>query len=66
MTIPDGYQCDAYEALKFKKAIYGLVQAASQFFKQICDALLKANSKQTKLTHSWYTKMIKIQEYVSC
>ena len=36
MTIPDGYtecveQCDAYEALKLKKAIYGLIQAARHF-----------------------------------
>ena len=40
MSIPEGYaecveQFEENEALKFEKAIYGLVQAAQQFFKKI-------------------------------
>ena len=40
MTMPEGYaecveQVEENEALKFEKAIYGLVQAARQFFKKI-------------------------------
>ena len=39
MTMPEGYsecveQVEENEALKFEKAIYGLVQAAWQFFKK--------------------------------
>ena len=57
MTIPEGYtkcieQCEADEALKLEKAIYGLVQPAQQFFKKICDSLLQANFKQVKLIHA--------------
>ena len=40
MAMPEGYvecveQVEENEALKFEKAIYGLVQAARQFFKKI-------------------------------
>ena len=40
MTMPEGYaecveQLEEHEALKLEKAIYGLVQAARQFFRKI-------------------------------
>ena len=48
MTIPEGYaecieQCKDNKVLKLEKVIYGLVQAARQFFKKICNALLQVN-----------------------
>ena len=53
MAIPEGYmecieQCEENEALKLEKAIYGLVQAARQFFKKICNSLLQANFKASE------------------
>ena len=53
MAIPKGYtqcieQCNDHEALKLEKVIYGLVQAARQFFKKIHDALLQANFKPSE------------------
>ena len=53
MAIPEGYtecieQCKDDEALKLERAIYGLVQAAWQFFKKIQDVLIQANFKASE------------------
>ena len=53
MTIPEGYaecveQFEEKEALKLEKAIYGLVQAARQFFKKIQDSLVQAGFKSSE------------------
>ena len=53
MTIPEEYtecteQSEANEALKLEKAIYGLVQAAQQFFKKVCNSLLQAKFKASE------------------
>ena len=50
MTIPEGYaecveQFEENGALKLEKPIYGLVQAASKFFKKIRDSLIQAGFK---------------------
>ena len=53
MAIPEGYaecveQYEENEALKLEKAIYGLVEAARQFFKKTHDSLLQANFKSSE------------------
>ena len=53
MVIPEGYgecieQCKEDEALMLEKAMYGLVQAARQFFKKVHDALIQANFKASE------------------
>ena len=53
MTIPEGYaECvesfEEKEALKLEKAIYGLFQAARQFFKKIHDSLVQAGFKSSE------------------
>ena len=50
MTMSEGYaecveQVEENEALKLEKEIYGLVQAARQFFKKIQDSLIQAGVK---------------------
>ena len=56
MAIPEGdseciEQCEENKSLKLEKAIYGLVQAARQFFKKIHDALVQQTSKQVNQIH---------------
>ena len=53
MAIPEGYaECvqtfEEKEALKLEKAIYGMVQAAMQFFKKIRDSLVQAGFKSSE------------------
>ena len=53
MSIPEGYaecveQFEENEALKLEKAIYGLVQAARQFFKKIQYSLIQAGFKSSE------------------
>ena len=53
MTIPEGYAeyvepFEEKEALRLEKAIYGLVQAAKQFFKKIQDSLVQAGFKSSE------------------
>ena len=63
MTMPDGYaecveQVEENEALKFEKTIYGLVQAARQFFKKVQDSLIQAGFKSSEANPclvTWYT-----------
>ena len=53
MSMPEGYvecvdQVEENEALKIEKAIYGIVQAARQFFKKVQDSLIQACFKSSK------------------
>ena len=53
MTVPEGYaecveQFEENEALKLENAIYGLVQAARQFFKKVQDSLIQAGFKSSE------------------
>ena len=53
MTIPEGYaecveQVEEDQALKLEKPIYGLVQAARQFFKKIQDSLIQVGFKSSE------------------
>ena len=53
MSMPEGYvecvdQVEENEALKIEKAIYGIVQAARQFFKKVQDSLIQACFKSRK------------------
>ena len=50
MTIPEGYakfveQFEEKHAFKLEKPIYGLVQAARQFFKKIQDSFIQVGFK---------------------
>ena len=62
MTIPEGYaECvEPFEALKLEKAIYGLVQAARQFFKKIHDSLVQAGFKSSEADPCMVYKEVQI------
>ena len=70
MKIPEGYDevinqdMDKEDYFILQKAIYGLVQAASEFWKKIVDNMLEEVLRSVKLTHACCIKKMK-KEFVS-
>ena len=66
MKIPEGYDevinhqdVDKEDCLILQKAIYGLVQAARQFWKRIDDKMQEGGFQLSKLTHACCIKKMK-------
>ena len=65
MKIPEGYDevisedVDKEDCLNLQKAIYGLVQAARQFWKKIVDKIQEGGFQLHKLIHACCTEKMK-------